>query len=243
MLSYASIFLGQVLGLTAADAVRVTAPDATASRGVESMNKVEPGTRWAGRQTVVGQRSLPVLGTFETRTDLWVLATIRRTPDRWAVEQTTCGVRVADVAGVSVRFPEATLQRLPPIEFTLRREADGTFEAAPWRSGWDATDLDADGWGGLTLMVTGPMCSGRLAVSSDSETSARVRIATREALELDLKVRVGQRVLESDGWCLRLADRQTDERLVGRARYDPLPATATCADVLDLPPALPTAPP
>lgn len=219
-----------------------TAP-ATPPPSAQPMNKVVTVERWGGRQSVIGHRKIPLLGTFEMRTDIWVLASVRRVGDDWEIEQTTCNVLVGDVAGVSVRFPDGVLPRLPSVSFSVRRDADGFYTIAPWRSGWDATDFDRDGWGGLTLTIDAPMCDGRLAVVSDSMSSGRVRVATREALELDLEVRVGQHTLETDGWCLKFADDQTDDRFIGRARYDPLPAAATCRDVLAMPPALPLPPP
>lgn len=195
--------------------------------------------RWAGRQTVLGMRSIPLLGDYETRTDIWLLAEIVRTADRWEVRQTTCDVRVADVAGVSITFPRDGIPRMPATFFKVLKDADGFYFAPTWSSGWDARDHDRDGWPGLTLSISAPLCSGRLAVISDTKTTAQVRRASAEALELDLAVRVGQTIAESEGWCLALADEQTDDRFHGKAVYQPLSAGAGCADILRMPPALP----
>jgi hypothetical protein len=235
MLLSALILLQPAVALTPAVA-------ATDAARVEALNNPPPVVRWAGRQTVLGTRNLPVLGDLETRTDLWVLARVDREGDRWVIHQTTCAVRVADVMGVSVDFPAHAVERLPPVAFTLTRDADGIFQAPPWSSGWDAKDYDRDGWGGLTLTVSAPMCSGRLAVTSHAETTATVLRANDTALELDLAVRVGQQVLETDGWCLRYADKETDDKFTGKVRYEPLSPTATCKDVVALPPVLPPTP-
>jgi hypothetical protein len=184
-------------------------------------------------------RSIPLLGDYETRTDIWLLAEIVRTPERWEIRQTTCNVRVADVAGVSITFPPAGIPRMPATQFRVVRDADGFFFAPTWSSGWDAGDYDGDGWPGLTLTVSAPLCRGRLAVISDTKTTAQVRRATPELLELALGVRVGQKIAESEGWCLALADEQTDDRFHGTAVYQPLSPTAGCAEIIRMPPALP----
>lgn len=200
--------------------------------------KVQPRV-FSGRQTVLGKRSLPVLGELDTRTDIWLLARIAHDDKGYRIEQSTCAIKVADVMGVSVDFPQRGAQKLPPVRYTIERDADGFFFTPPWASGWDASDYDGDGWPGITLDVDAGVCAGRLAVTSGAESRGHIRVATEEALELDIDVTINQKVLESDGWCLTFADKQTDDRFSGRVRYEPLPDSATCADVVRLPPALP----
>ncbi len=190
---------------------------------------------WSGRQVVRGTRELPVLGEFETRTDLWVLARVTRQGDRWDVEQTACRITVAKVVGVRASFPQVAVAALPKVKFEITRWADGVLHPTPWFSGWNEADLDNDGWPGITLTVSAPLCSGRLAIASNAYNQGEVRQANDRGLAMDIKVHVGQRTLESTGWCLKLADEQTNDAFTGEALYEPLPAGSGCEAVNALP--------
>ena len=191
---------------------------------------------WSGRQTVRGVRDLPVIGALDTRTDAWLLALIVRRDGLWRIEQTTCRVEIAEVAGVSVGFPTRTARLLGPVRIELAQGKDDVLHAAPWTSRLGEADLEGDGWPGVTLSVSAPLCSGKLAVASDTTTAAVVRRADERELTLDLKVRVAQRILATDGWCLSFAETSTTDDFTGTVRYEPLPEGASCAEVEALPP-------
>lgn len=185
---------------------------------------------WIGHQIVRGRREVPVLGTLETRTDTWVLAEVHRT-DAQTIEirERPCRVRVAPAAGAHVTIPDAAVWQLPPVSVRYKSSASGWL-AAPWVAGWDGRDHDKDGHPGLTIAVDAPLCGGQLHVASAARSIARAQMVNG-ALAGEIKVRLAQRILGTEGVCLGVLASDSDERLTGRFAYAPVPAESTCASL------------
>ncbi len=180
---------------------------------------------WAGHQLVTGAQSAPVIGEIRTRTDSFLLARARRTEAGWEFEQRACRVEIADVAGASVTMARP-VERLPEARFTLTEKL-GAFEGG-WFSLWGREDVDGDGRPGATVIVDAPLCGGTLEVASRTGNFASASPAGG-ALRGTIRVRVEQWILGTDGACLSLVAKDTDERMTGTFAYAEVPAGTTCA--------------
>lgn len=187
---------------------------------------------WVGHQINRGRREVHLMGTLETRTDTWVVATVRR-PDARTVEisERACRVRVAEVAGVQVSMSEAAVRRLPPVLIRyLRDPRSELWHAGPWRAGWDGSDHDGDGHPGFTIEVDAPLCGGRLHVASEVQSIGRARWIG-DALRGELKVKLAQKILGAEGACLSVVSSDSEDRLTGRVAYAKVAPGATCEDL------------
>lgn len=185
---------------------------------------------WAGRQVVRGQVVVPMLGALDTRVESLVLARVIHRDGRLVLEQRACQVRFAEVAGVGTRMSDAALQALPPerIEYVLA--GNGGAAALPWTSGWDAEDHDEDTHPGISVDVVAPLCGGQVHVSSETTTEAIGRL-TDGGFEAKLKVRVRQVIHGASNACLALMSSDSEQEMVGRVRYRPVPADTTCGEL------------
>lgn len=187
---------------------------------------------WVGHQITRGRRELPVLGDLETRTDTWVIAEVRHPDDRTIeIRERACRVRMAEAAGAQVSISDAQVQKLPEVVVRYTRAANGDgWNATPWRAGWDSDDHDGDGQPGLGVTVEAPLCGGRLHVASTVHSVARAWDAGG-ALAGQMKVKLAQKILGTEGACLGVLASDTAEQLTGRFAYRPVPAGATCASL------------
>ena len=64
---------------------------------------------------------------MDTRTESFVIADVRRYPDRYLLTQYTCRVDMGEVAGVSATITDASAQATPAVTFEIPRgdRADG----------------------------------------------------------------------------------------------------------------------
>lgn len=199
---------------------------------------------WAGHQVLVGVRKIPILGELHTRTESFQLAMVERRAGEIRLVQQTCRMEIAPVAGVKVNFLPEGVPRMPPstIRYTHR---DGSWEGGPWVTEWGEEDVDGDGNPGATVIVEAPICGGTLFVGGFSHTSTR---ATEKGggLEGEMRARVGHRILGTSGGCLRLAARDSEEKVGGTFAYLPVAPGSTCESLLAKPwpvqaPEVPTA--
>jgi hypothetical protein len=188
------------------------------------------GETWAGHQVTLGSRVVPLMGRLETRTDTFVLGRVARHGDRLVVVERPCRVSFREVAGVALELSESAIRALPPVEVTFTRGPGREWRAGPWTSGWDGADHDGDRHPGITIDVRAPLCGGKLHVASTAETRAR-GVMVEGALEGELRVRIEQRVLGTEGLCLSALAGDERSRLRGSFRYRPVPADTRCGDL------------
>lgn len=185
---------------------------------------------WAGHQATVGARRVPILGTLVTRSDTYLLATIRREGDEVHLEQQLCKLDIARFAGVKVSLLAEGIPKMPPTDIVFHKRG-ARWEAVPWTTSWNYEDVDGDGKPGATVTVEAPICSGTLFVGSNSQAVAR-GVETAGAISGELKVSVEQRILQTSGGCLALVAKDTKEQVTGTFAYVPVPAGSTCESLL-----------
>lgn len=181
--------------------------------------------RWAGHQVTIARRTVPLLGTIETRQDSLILADVHREGDTVVVVERPCTIEVKSGRAVSIAFDPAGVRRIPAT--TMRYEPDGGALAATWQGGWHEQDVDRDGAPGFEIKVDASVCSGRMSVSTGTEGQGT---ATEVGGGLDGRVRItlDRRILETSNLCLGLAPKHTEETVEGWFRYRPVDAGATC---------------
>lgn len=181
----------------------------------------------------MGRRWVPILGQLATRTDSYVLAQVVRQRGALVLEQRTCRMDFAPVAGARFAFDRRALPNLPVARLTFSQGAAGLWRAAPWIVAWDAAaDPEADGQPGARIDVTAPLCAGALQVASRAVSVAQGRRLASGGLVGQIAVTVTQRILGASGLCLRAVAHDSREQLSGFFAYAPVAATATCAGLL-----------
>lgn len=208
-----------------------TASLASAPRSASSTSAT-PATlprMWAGHQVMLGQRTVPLKGTVQTRTDTFVIAQMSRDGELVEFTESACRVRFSSIGGVTVSIDA---EAIPPSR-TVYVARDSEPDVWSGRSvvGWSTTDIDNDGHPGMTVRVRAPVCSGELYVSNQSRTRATATL-TPERLEGRANVRVRQSVLGARGACLSAVAEDTDERQAGPFAYVPVDDNATCASLM-----------
>ncbi len=206
------------------------AGEAGASEAGSGEAKTGTAEIWAGHQLTLGSRSVPILGTLETRTDLFVLATVERDGDEIRMEQQLCKMDIARFAGVKVSLLAEGLPKMPRTNIVFHKSGDA-FVAEPWSTHWAYEDVDGDGKPGATVQVEAPICGGTLFVGSTSRSFAKATPAAG-ALSGELRVSVAQKILQSSGGCLGLVARDTEEKVSGTFAYVPVAAGSTCESLL-----------
>jgi hypothetical protein len=224
--------MGVMLGVVAALALGVGAPPAPA--GEPGPPAAQPAASppglvelWAGHQVVTGKRDVPLLGERETRTESWVLARVRRDAAGLELVQSACRIESAPVLGVSTLIAPAAARLLPPTRFRLERDPATGLLAGEWAGGFDAHDWDDDGSPGLGVEVSGPLCSGRVSVTSETTTRAR-GVDAGDVLSGEVTVDVRQHVLGASARCLLLGGRDGHDEQRGTFTYVRVPDDATC---------------
>ena len=187
---------------------------------------------WAGHQITVGKRDAPFVGFVETRTEHFFLARVERRGDEIRITPTTCRVEIAPTAGVAVRFPPGAPARMPKVTTVWKVGPDGSLSTRPWVMEWKDEDVDGDGEPGVTMLVDGPMCDGRVFMGAWNKTWAEA-----EPFEGGIKGRVKIRSVESflgaDAFCLRIAGRNDSQTVTGTFTFLPVRDGLTCSDLLD----------
>ena len=185
---------------------------------------------WAGHQVVKGARSVPLLGSVETRTDSYFLATVERTGEGTILlKQRTCRVDIAEAAGVQVSFLPGAAPKLPLATLLLRKKGDAWYTA--FESGWGDEDADGDGNPGVTMQVEAPICSGKIFVTSQSRTQLRGR-EKDGGLAGEARAVSDQKTISADGMCLRTMAKDERDSVQGAFAYVPVQADATCESLL-----------
>ncbi|TNE85688.1 MAG: hypothetical protein EP330_24870 [Deltaproteobacteria bacterium] len=203
-----------------------------ASATADELQPTEPEpVLWAGRMAVFGERKLPFIGTVEFRNDNYTLAEVVETENGYALQQRVCKVAFEKVAGAQASMDEKGPRAMPVAEPVFVRGEAG-YAAQPWPSGWDASDHDADGFPGIAVRVSAPLCGGTMHFASDASTIA-VAQPHHGGLKGLATIRVSQQVHKVQGACLALVTKDVTQDLRGQFVYLPVPADTTCDSVPD----------
>lgn len=181
---------------------------------------------WVGHQVVKGARSVPILGTLETRTDSYYLAKVERRDGELRLVQTTCKMKIARFAGVQVSFLDDGVRKMPPTEISYLRQGE-RWEAQPWITQWEQEDVDGDGKPGATVQVEAPVCGGTVFVSGYSKAMAR-GAEEEGGLVGEIRAKIGHKILGTSGGCIKLVAKDSEETVAGTFAYLPAPEGATC---------------
>ncbi|AKU90101.1 hypothetical protein [Vulgatibacter incomptus] len=209
-------------GLAAAGLVALSVPPDSA--------KPEKEELWAGHELIIGARTVPILGTLETRTEIFEIARVVRTDDEIRLVQQKCKLEIARFAGVHVFFLPEGIPKMPPSTFAFRKKGD-RWETDPWETTWSTEDVDGDGKPGATVTVDAPICGGTVYVGSRSRSIARGKLVDG-GLRGELRASVSQKILETSGGCIGLVAKDTEEKVGGNFAYTPVPAGTTCETLL-----------
>jgi hypothetical protein len=171
---------------------------------------------------------LPPWGDKQTQTENFLLAEVTRQGSSLRIKQQLCRTELQPVGKVIVRMDASAVSRLPPSHFTLDLQADGNMTAKPWHHGWDANDVDGDGFPGATAEISGTSCSGKIYITNQATTTINSAKLTKDGVEGRLTVAQKQKNLGADGLCLRLMTGDSEELQMGTFAYRRLPAETTC---------------
>jgi hypothetical protein len=181
---------------------------------------------WAGHQRTVGTRQVPLLGEIRTVTDVYMVANVQDSGSEITLVETPCSIEIAGAAGVKLTFDPAAVKNIPPptIRFV---DTEGALSAS-WTGGWGEGDVDGDGAPGFRVGVRAPVCSGHVAIGSNTESTADAR-RHDGGIVGEVKSVIRRRVLDWSNACLGLVSKQQQEPVSGRFRYQPAPPDTTCA--------------
>jgi hypothetical protein len=190
---------------------------------------------WAGHAVVIGHRSVPFLGKVEARTESLVLAKITRTSDAISFDQVSCEIDLINPTGVKLSLNPGAAEKLPPVHLDFDRRGDGLWYQREATSGWKEEDVDRDGHPGMTVNVDAPICGGKLFVSLNTTSVARGQLAADSSMKGQLRAKVKQIVLDTEGACLSVLVRDSEERAAGAFAYVPVPKSSTCESLKKAP--------
>jgi len=190
---------------------------------------------WAGHQVSNGKRKIPLYGEKETHTENYFIAEVHRTASRIDIRQRTCRIDIRPIKGVTPTMKPETIARLPKARIALEERPDGSLVAAPWSTGWEAEDIDADGFPGATVQISGTSCSGDVYVSSQTMTSLLSGRATDDGISGEVSLRLKQKILAAKGLCLKLMAGDSDESQTGAFAYRRVEPGTTCQSLAGKP--------
>jgi len=187
---------------------------------------------WAGHQVLIGKRKIPLYGQQETHTEHYLLAEVRRTSSRIEIRERVCRIDIRPIKGTLATMKAETVAHLPRSRIVLDEGPDGKLTAAPWSHGWTGDDIDADGFPGATVHISGT-CSGDVYISSEAQTTLLSGHATADGASGEESVRLKQKVLGASGLCLKLVAGDSDEVQSGWFDYRRAPPGSTCQSLAE----------
>jgi hypothetical protein len=190
---------------------------------------------WAGHQVSNGKRKIPIYGEKETHTENYFIAEVRRTPSRIDIRQKLCRIDIRPIKGVTPAMKPETIARLPKAHVVLEEKADSSFGPSSWSTGWESEDIDADGFPGATVQISGTSCSGDIYVSSQTVTSLLSGRATDDGAIGEVSLHLKQKVLGAKGLCLKLMAGDSDETQTGAFAYRRVEPGTTCQSLAGKP--------
>jgi hypothetical protein len=190
---------------------------------------------WAGHQVSSGKRKIPLYGEKETHTENYFVAEVHRTASRIDILQKTCRIDIRPIKGVTPTMKPETIARLPKAHIVLEEKADGSLVAAPWSAGWETDDIDADGFPGATVQISGTSCSGDIYVSSHTQTALLSGHTTDDGAIGEVSLLLKQKILGAKGLCLKLMAGDSDETQTGAFAYRRVEPGTTCQSLAGKP--------
>ena len=190
---------------------------------------------WAGHQVLSGKRKIPLYGEKETQTENYFIAEVHRTPSRIDIRQKLCRIDIRPIKGVTPTMKPETIARLPKAHIVLVEKPDGSLAATQWSTGWESEDIDADGFPGATVQISGTSCSGDVYVSSYSATSLLSGRATDDGATGEISLHLKQKILAAKGFCLKLMAGDSDETQTGWFAYRRVEPGTTCQSLAGKP--------
>jgi hypothetical protein len=199
----------------------------------QSASAVPAEELWVGHQVVYGRTSVPFMGDKQTRTDSYLLASVKREGGAIELTQLACKVGFKEIAGVKLEIPTEALLKLPKARIRFEPEQN-LMKASPWHVGWHKADIDRDGNPGLSVVVDASICSGKIHVASATR-SAAVAQSTPDGMMGKISVHVKQKILGSDSLCLRMFSSDSEEHQTGGFAYRRITEGTTCESLLGKP--------
>jgi hypothetical protein len=190
---------------------------------------------WAGHQVSNGKRKIPLYGEKETHTENYFIAEVHRTSSRIDIRQKICRIDIRPIKGVTPTMKPETIARLPKAHIMLEEKTDGSLVAAPWSTGWETEDIDADGFPGATVQISGTSCSGDVYVSSHTQTALLSGHATDDGATGQVSLHLKQKILGAKGLCLKLMAGDSDETQTGAFAYRRVDPGTTCQSLTGRP--------
>ena len=190
---------------------------------------------WAGHQVSNGKRKIPLYGEKETHTENYFLAEVHRTASRIEIRQKTCRIDIRPIKGVTPTMKTETIARLPKAHIVLDEKPDGSLAPTQWSTGWESEDIDADGFPGATVQISGTSCSGDVYVSSYAATSLLSGRATDDGATGEISLHLKQKILGAKGFCLKLMAGDSDETQTGTFAYRRVDPGTTCQSLAGMP--------
>jgi hypothetical protein len=186
---------------------------------------------WAGRAMMTGHRSVPFLGKVEAKTDSFVLAKVVRKGNTITFDQINCKLDLMNPIGVILTLNPGAAEKIPPVHLVFEKRPDGWWHQHETTTGWDKEDVDGDGHPGLTINVEAPVCGGKLFVGLHTTSIARGTLTPEGGMKGQLKAKGKQAVIDTEGACLSVLVRDSDESAAGTFAYVPVPKDSTCASL------------
>jgi len=190
---------------------------------------------WAGHQVLDGKRKIPIYGDKDTHTENYLIAEIHRGGGRIDIRQKLCRIDVRPIKGVTASMKPQTVGRLPKAHLVFEERTDHTLATEPWTTGWQDEDIDADGFPGATVQISGSKCSGDVYVSSHTTTTLVSGRASDDGVTGEISVRVKQKILGATGLCLKLMAGDSEETQTGRFAFRRVPLGSNCRNLSDKP--------
>lgn len=190
---------------------------------------------WAGHQVLKGKRKIPIYGEKETHTENFFIAEVHRSEGHIDIRQKPCRIEVLPIKGVTASMKTETVLRLPKAHAVFDVSADGTLAAQPWTTGWDAEDIDADGFPGATIHISGSKCAGEVYASNHTTTRLVSGRATEDGVSGQISVQVRQKILGASGLCLKLIAGDSEETQTGWFAFRRIPIGSNCRNLADKP--------
>jgi hypothetical protein len=186
---------------------------------------------WAGEIVLSGARRVPVLGEMTYTSRARTLATVVRTDKGLDFSIRHCSLDFPKSPGVKLVMEKESARAIPPSHYFLLQES-GNWSVEPSVTAWDATDLDADGAPGITMIVDSVLCGGRLMLANKATTTARNVTVTDGGYRAEYSVLTEQTVLKTKGLCLSLFSKSMTDTMTGSTQYARVPDGTKC-DAVD----------
>ena len=206
------------------------APENTVDEATPSPSATPSTEHWAGKLTVIGYRRIPFLGKVEFRTSNRLIATVNKTEGRVELDQKVCSIDFEKVFGAKLHLDPDAPPRMPHAKPHFQEQADGSYKADFWTSGWDKSDHDRDGNPGVSINVRAPLCGGDVFMESQARSEARA-VPWHGALAGPIRVEVAQTVLGTQGACLAFMAKDHTQWLHGFVAYEPLDGPKDCDEL------------